>query len=302
MKNILVFLAPSEREDPGLDQAVSIVAKAGGVLTLVDVLRRPREDARRLFDLKPGLEETLSRPLLERLEDTAASVARRADIRVAVKLLVGQPAIAIAKEAESGDYDLVVRTSSPDDVSSAFLATTALRLIRLCARPLLVVQPRSTIPVQRVLAAVDLGDKSREAVAAAVVRQAQAFAELHASELHIVHAADLAPLDGPQWTLPSHAVNAWRRSVIAARTSALRDLLATLNVTVPRERIAIVPGSATNMIIERIEDENIDLVVLGRTLRESPEAIMGSAAERILRRLRCSVLTVPTVASDSIAP
>ncbi|HEU4367758.1 MAG TPA: universal stress protein [Methylomirabilota bacterium] len=127
--------------------------------------------------------------------------------------------------------------------------------------------------------------------AAAAERQAGALARVLGAELLLLHVASEAPL----WreTLGTPAVRAvfeaqrkWATDTLAERAVALAaqgvSSRSLLKVGVPWEEIVRVAG-----------DEGAEMIVMGTQGRTGLDRLLlGSVAERVVRRAPCPVLTV----------
>ncbi len=140
----LVALDFSPASAAALGQARALARAAGASLTLVHV--RPFSDTRAAVveergDLLRGKTRSLSKALSEYFSIRLQAAARESGARQ-VKLLRGDPAREICREAGRG-YDLiVVGTRGRGALTSALLGSTAEKTIRRAAVPVLVVSAR----------------------------------------------------------------------------------------------------------------------------------------------------------------
>ena len=134
--------------------------------------------------------------------------------------------------------------------------------------------------------------------AAAAERQAAALARALGAELLLLHVASEAPL----WreTLGTPAVRAvfeaqrkWATDVLAERAVAL----AAQGVTA-RGRLEV--GVPWKEIVRVAADEGAEMIVMGTQGRTGLDRwLLGSVAERVVRRAPCPVLTVRPDNRDS---
>lgn len=144
----LVALDFSPASAAALREARALAHAAGASLTLVHV--RPFSNTRAAVveergDLLRGKVRSLSGALREHFRVRLRSAARESGARL-VKLLRGDPARQICREARKG-YDLIViGTRGRGPVTAALLGSTAQKTIRGAAVPELVVsgRPRTT--------------------------------------------------------------------------------------------------------------------------------------------------------------
>jgi universal stress protein A len=145
---------------------------------------------------------------------------------------------------------------------------------------------------KRILAATDFSDAS-----ATAVRRASELAAQFGSALHVMHVvADPTTLP---WAAEAFAtpladlIHEWQ-------TQARLDLLAALPEAARGNAVLATPvGSAYAEIVRYAADQSIDLIVIGTHGRGGlGHLLLGSVAERVVRKAPCDVLTV----KDSAPP
>ncbi len=144
-----------------------------------------------------------------------------------------------------------------------------------------------SVPWKKILCPIDFSDPARAAM--------QTAAELcrhFDGELTLFHAYQL-----PGYTLPEGSVVASPKMLqdladhAEAHLVELRALAAGMGA--PRVQIAKAIGDPALEVVELARDGGFDLVVVGTHGRTGiRHAILGSVAERVVRRARCPVLTV----------
>ena len=146
------------------------------------------------------------------------------------------------------------------------------------------------IQIKRVLVPTDFSEPSE-----AALRYGKAFVETFGAELHLVHVLDEAALVYP-WTTPDGTPV----TLGTARTDLehmVKDRLGRILTDEEREQyrahVATMCGSPFLEIIAYAKAQEIDLIVMG-THGRGPIAhmLMGSVAERVVRKAPCPVLTV----------
>lgn len=143
--------------------------------------------------------------------------------------------------------------------------------------------------VTKILVPVDFSECSRRGLERAL-RLAEAFGAavtvLHAWQIPVYAAPELmvGPTEGE--ALPDHVRRQARR--------ALDDLLrVTPRPPALRLSIALEVGEPTQVILAGVEAGGYDLVVMGTHGRTGLDRlVMGSIAEKVVRRASCPVLTV----------
>ena len=138
----------------------------------------------------------------------------------------------------------------------------------------------------RILCPVDFSECSRHALDVAVE-----LASSQGSAITVLHAIHPIPYTDP---LMAGAI-VFRPEDIERIDGDLRRFVSVYGGRVPIET-CVVQGSAVVAILEEARDEPVDLIVMGTHGRGGFEAFMlGSVAERVVRRASCPVLTVPPV-------
>jgi len=145
--------------------------------------------------------------------------------------------------------------------------------------------------VRKILYPTDFSPASQAALPAALF-----FAELFDAELRIEHvlvfrSADLAH---PEAHFPQPEELFDKLHSLAASQLGLLLAGAAERPLRMREKVVRAPDE-TRGILDRAEEEDVDLLVLGTHGRSGPlHLLMGSVAAEVLRRSRCPVLTVPS--------
>jgi len=141
---------------------------------------------------------------------------------------------------------------------------------------------------KRICCPIDFSDASRAAmeVAADLARRCNA-------DLVLLHAYPI-----PGYTFPDGSVVASPKMMQELADQAERHLVewradAERLVGAPRVSVEKAIGEPASEIVSFAGDKGMDLLVLGTHGRTGLEhALMGSVAERVVRRARCPVLTV----------
>lgn len=132
--------------------------------------------------------------------------------------------------------------------------------------------------LKRILVATDFSDHARKAL-----EQAALLARQSDAEIILCHIID------PMLVVPS-PIDAPDRAASDARTKAERWLR---DAGVENGRVLIEQGHAFAEIVRLARNEEADLVVLGSHGRGAiAHLLLGSVAERVVRKAPCSVLVV----------
>ena len=197
----------------------------------------------------------------------------------------GRSWIEIIRQVIRADHDLVIVGAKAPNGGMQFLTgSTEIKLLRKCPCAVWVTQSRADPGIGSILVAHDLspvGDLAMELGCS--------MAQMHDSQLHVVHAAEYPEMDSmfPARVSAESAAN-YRREAEGHIAAQLRrfDLLG-------RAHVHLETGAPAFAIWHCIEDNSIDLVVMGTVARTGiPGFITGNTAERLLPLIPCSILAV----------
>jgi nucleotide-binding universal stress UspA family protein len=204
---------------------------------------------------------------------------------------VGPPARELADEAQDKHADLIVIASHDrGSVSRVILGSVASTLLRVAPCPVLVVgkDRPGTMPIRRVLAAVDLSSVSARVVENAMRIALSQKAELTVLSLYalplVLHGRPL-PLADPKEIAKLEAAH-------RARVEAIVDPVRPAELDVRIEVMRKAP--AHNAILDVAEILPADLIVVGTSGHNAWQRFfLGSTATRVVTTAPCPVLCVP---------
>lgn len=207
----------------------------------------------------------------------------------------GSPGERLVHEAaEVGADLLVLGTHHRHGLSRLWHGATAPPAIHAAILPVLCVSqgrpaaPQAIPHLRRVLAATDLSDSSRRAVAHAY---ALARADRGSVQLLYVHERHLPRPAYAYAPGPEGALSAAEEADLRARLSAqIPPEAAALGVAT--EIIIVDGGNAAEVICQSAERLDSDAIVLGSHGRTGPRAVLGSVAGRVLHQARRPVFIV----------
>jgi nucleotide-binding universal stress UspA family protein len=291
-KRILVDVDSTASAHPALQRAILLARNPDATLTIVDVLTIP-PDARHYFP--PALEQGMIR---ERRQQLAAVADQVEGVRVESKLLVGRPATVLIQEVLRAGHDLLIRSHAHESAASGPKAFGAvdMELLRKCPCPVLLVRHGSPASHPRIVAAVDASteDVEEQALNAKIVETALLMAlHLDAGAPRLLQA--WTPF-GERMVRAHSADDQFASYVDSARQRAEADLarlVQTFDGRLAATPSALRRGKAEDVIPEFVVAEGVDLVVMGTVARAGVAGMLiGNTAERVLRKLPSSVLTV----------
>ena len=186
-------------------------------------------------------------------------------------------------------FDLVVAGARGQGVLLDFsIGRMSTRLVRGCARPVLVVKRPPDEPYRRVIVAVDCSEPSLAAAACGIQIAPRA-------QINLVHAFEVEF----ESTLRRAGTTEDRIQMYRseAREKALAEMAAFASrLALPRGQAwsTAVLGYPPKVIVDAVEQGNAQLVVLGKHAAGVVEHLMvGSVALQVLEMAKCDVLVVP---------
>jgi len=154
------------------------------------------------------------------------------------------------------------------------------------------------ITIRKILCPVDFSENSEHALDYAI-----AFAEANKARLQILHV-----MEPPVYAMPSYpvvsdfaveAVREFRKSC----EDRLQELTERVRERYPDIESSLVTGTPFIEIIATAKEEDVDLLVLGTHGRTGlAHMLVGSVAEKIVRKAPCPVLTVRHPEHEFVMP
>jgi nucleotide-binding universal stress UspA family protein len=265
---------------PAFHRAVDLARRNGARLTLTHCLRgHERTDE---WDAKMR----------------ALVAAETAGVATAIRVLDGEPDVAIIRAVLRDGHDLVMKTGVEEHGWLAHLRITIdERLLRECPCPVWIDRPHEGDTYTRIMAAVDPYNEHAPDLEPNIVELAVSLAEIENAELHIAHAWRLVGerrMRGRAFTeAAKHEIEDMVAEERAGHERAVDRLLAPYRGGPVELRLHLEKGEPQAVIPALVERLGIDLIVMGTVARTGIGALlMGNDAEGILAQVRCSVLAV----------
>ena len=148
------------------------------------------------------------------------------------------------------------------------------------------------IEIQQILCPVDFSDHSRRAL-----DHALAIARWYESTVTVLHVFSLVPVAaaGPLVVEPILLMNP---AQLLADVTAFAGTGSASGVTI---EAVVRQGATAGEILDQAASMNADLLVIGTHGRSGfDRLLLGSVAEKVLRKAGCPVMTVPRRASDAV--
>ena len=288
-KSILVDVDATVSAHPALERAVLLARSLGAALTVTDVVTVPPH-ARHY--LPPTLAENM-------VLDRRQQLARVANaVRAEPKLLIGRPATVLIQEVLRSNHDLLMRSHARELAASGPkpFGAVDMELLRKCPCPVLLARHGSPASRPQIAAAVNASteDPDEQALNAKILE----FALLMASHLEAGPPRVLQVWTAfAERTIRSHSGDEQFASYVEGagqRAAAdLARLVRSFEGRLAETQSILRRGEPEDVIPEFVVAEGIDLVVMGTVARAGISGMLiGNTAERVLRKLPCSVLTV----------
>lgn len=151
------------------------------------------------------------------------------------------------------------------------------------------------IEIHKILCPLDFSENSEHALL-----YARAFAQAHGAELLLLHVVEL-PVSylAPDVVLPADAVDRLKESCVQNLTAITEAVRRDL----PRTDWLVAEGNPFPRIIEMARKHEVDLIVMGTHGRTGlAHALLGSVAEKVVRKAPCPVLTVKHPQHEFVMP
>ncbi len=242
------------------------------------------EHARFVAEEQGHIESTL----IADSEDRLAALVQRAkaeNIDADYVVAFGKSWVELIRQILNQQHDLVITgTRQRGTPASVAFGSTGMKLLRKCPCPVWITKPRERQQTASVLVADDLSPVSDLSLELGV-----SMANLQQAQLHVLHALELG-LGRREWD--SYKIRERARTEATKKLDDQMARVGAANLTKP-PRIDIVVDAADTAIIRRIDQSEIDLLVMGTVARGGIAGVlMGNTAERLLPRITCSVLAV----------
>jgi nucleotide-binding universal stress UspA family protein len=293
-ENILVYVDVNAEHHQSLVRAAALAEHNHATLRIATGIESEAHFTEKLI---PGLSKKWHRETVEQLNeklDLLANPLRERGLDVSTKTLVGRPWLEIIREVLSRQHDLVLKDVRPHKWTDGLLTTDIdTGLMRKCPCPVWLVRSKAA-NFRRIAAVLDVlpQDEVREALNVKVVKLAKSIAESEGAELQVVTAWSVYADSVLQFKMEEAELEQVRRKTEAEVLTLLDRIVAMADA----KGIAIIQalhGDAHLVIPQLVEKEHEDLVVMGTVARTGvPGLIIGNTAEKILRRIQCSLLAV----------
>jgi nucleotide-binding universal stress UspA family protein len=288
LRRILIATNFSPQAERAFRVGTDLALRYGAEVRLVSALEPPPLYQRLATPVQTHLVpiEELLRKMHGQLEAVAED-ARRKGLRVTVDARLGKPFVEIITAARERGSDLiVVGTNATHGAARLLLGSTAERVVRKAALPVLVVKAEMASPPRVVLLPIDFSAGSRRSAeeGLALARRWNARAVL----LHVIEPVTQTvvwPADPgtvPIFPIePAALEEEWTAFVHPLDLSGIDWMQRTMQ------------GHAAESIVAASVETEADLIVIGtHGYGGLMHVLLGSVAERVVRDAACSVMTI----------
>jgi len=288
---ILVDVDAVSADHPALERAVALAVRCGARVKIVDVLPWVPNGARHF--VTADLEDELVEHRRERLQTIAEGVQ---NVSVTTELLRGRPGISLIQEVLRSGHDLLIRSHGRHLAAGPrSFGATDMELLRQCPCPVWLIGPGSPHRPWRILAALHANpeDATEQALNATIVEWALMFKGFGDTQLTLLQAwtAFGASVLRSRMSLEDFA--AYVETARQTEDRALAQFLEPFTARLTDVAVELVQGEPEDAIAGFVESHGVDVVVMGTVARTGIAGlVMGNTAERVLQRLRGSVLAV----------
>lgn len=281
MRSLLIPLDFSASSEKALRRAIRLPLADGARVTLLHVVPR----------LPPGTRARAEGDAREALDAAIAKVAPlfASDVVLRGIVKVGAPVAEITRLARSSRADLIVMGRGAGRLRDIFLGSTAERVLRRGATPVLLVRTPGKTAYRRPLLAVDDDDALGEAAGFLL----RVLSEPRPGVTWL-HAYDV-PWQGYRYpSLESTELQAYVRQMRRTAQEHIETRLAAVAGETTGWRAHLRRGSPRMIIPKTVASLKSDLLVLGTHAYQGvTHAFLGTVAGDVLREVPCDVLVVP---------
>jgi nucleotide-binding universal stress UspA family protein len=229
--------------------------------------------------------ETEGQSVTDRIADRAAD----RDVSVVKAVHDGIPVDEIEEYTADHDIDLVVMgTHGRRGANRLLIGSVAEEVVRSASCPVLTIRADEKVApgeaVRRILVPVDFSDVSNRAI-----QHAKELAMTYGARLDLLHVVEEIALPAAYGMEP---VNLVIPEVVENSERALADMA---REEIGYEHIVVhaLTGYAVSTILDFADENDIDLMVIATHGRTGIDRVlMGSVAEKVVRRAPCPVFTV----------
>jgi len=296
-RNILVYIDPTQEEQPALQRAIEIAKKEKSaqitlflscydltyeMTSLSSIEERQAMQTLVIRDNKEWL-DTLAAPYREQGHTINCQVHwHNRPFQAAIELIL--------KEG----YDLLIKSTHPHSRLSAILFTpTDWNLLRKCPIPLLLVKVKSWPENGNILCALDcksIEDEDHNNLNESILTEANNIAEMVKSNVHVVNAYPSPPMN-IMMELPEFDPIHYEDGLKKFHQKTLNDYAQRYQVA--PQNVHLHQGLPEDVISDVAQEIKAELVILGTVGRSGIGlALLGQTAEQVIDKLDSDLLAL----------
>lgn len=291
LRTVLIGTSLGDESDRVVRAGLAVARAAGSRVLLIHAI--PNES--RFAGLETGRGEDFAAELSAAAQEKLSRQVERLGIEkpeiAGAEVVAGEPHRVLADAAQRLGADLiVVGATGSGPVAAELLGSTADRVLRKAACPVLLIRGELAVPPRRVLAPVDLSPLAADAYRCGLELLGQ-IGKGETVKVRAVHAVSffdaLALKRQTQGDLSPEAT-------AQVRGEELRRFVRDNRSEAPFEvTTAVLPGEARFEILRDLAEHPADMVLLGTHGRGGFDRLMlGSVAATVARKAPCNVLLI----------
>jgi nucleotide-binding universal stress UspA family protein len=279
------FSAPARH---AVERAALVARETEAMLDLLHIATlAPLEKMRRLVAEMPAeLGQRLLDAAREEMRELAASLHEHHGIAANARVVAGPLLRELESCADALPADLIVfGARGASFMRHLLLGSTAERMVSRATRPMLVVKQAAHERYRTLLIPVDFSPASL-----ASVRNARAVAP--GAELVLLHVFDV-PFEGQlQFAgIDQDVIRHYRIAAQLEATEKLKTLCDEAGLSQRSTRLIVLHGDPSLRIIEQEQEQDCDLIVMGRQgEKDIEDLLLGSVTRQVLAGSQCDVL------------
>ena len=293
-RSILVHVDSRSTSHAVLHRAVDLAKAHGSTITVVDVVPDFSWPIRMASTDYEEAQQHIAGGKLKAIQSLLADIAKQG-VSADGKVLHGKASVALIKEVEQGNHDLVMKDAKGiGSRRHGWFGTTATHLMRFCPCNVWAYRPGAATQ-ERVLAAVDVttADAQHAALNAQILEAA--FALCHGRRPHIVHVWSVYGEKLIQDYVKRDEFESLVQEALKESRVRMADLLKPHGMSIDTPEVHMVHGAEEEEIPKLIKDQQFDVLVMGTVGRSGISGFfIGNTAEILLDRVPCSILAVKT--------
>ncbi len=291
LRTVLIGTSLEDESDQVVRAGLAVARAAGSRVFLVHAIPGEPRFAVPETGLGGDFVEELKGWCQERLRQQVERLRLGETERAGAEVVVGEPHRVLIDTARAEGVDLiVVGATGSGPLAAELLGSTADRVLRKAACPVLLVRGELRMPPRTVLAPVDLSPLAADAFRTGLHLLAQIANrdEIEIRAVNIVSFLDVLAVKNR--TSGEFSPEEAERN----RSGELRRFVLENRTDAPFEvKTALLSGEARFEILRELHEHPVDLVLLGTHGRGGFDRLMlGSVAATVARKAPCSVLLI----------